>query len=510
MTTLNLNTVREFLLSKLGLYYDKKHERALMSKLSKAAIEFNFRDTNKFIEWLLKQEMNASQTKLLASSLTIGETYFFREEQAIDYLRLVFLPELIKQRKDKNKKIRIWSAGCSTGEEPYSLAITLQQTLPDYKSWDITILASDINPNFLNKARIGIYSNWSFRKTPESFKSKYFKAIDKNNYQIIDSVKEMVSFTHLNLASDDYPSPTNNTNNYDAIFCRNVLIYFSNDGINAVSKKFYKALNPDGMLAVSPVETPNFLNSSFFRVNVNGNTLFRKYANVNQNVKLKTLPKVDLARHRFPMPSSKKVSNPILKAKAQKTGKEITATKSLQVKKSTSVEDGTKSYKKALEYYAAGNFIEAETQLKKVEPKDKTTEQKILLLQARICADTNHLDKSEQCCTKVLEIDKINTEAHYLLATVYSEQEKYHETIQALNNLLFLNPDYVAAHFLLGNTYLKIGNVKYGVKHLCNAKKCLSKLNDNEIINDCDGLTALQLTMLIDGLSPNNLGIKSI
>ncbi len=276
MTHQNIGEIREFLLTKLGLAFAENREKELYQKLSKASKNFNFTDTDDFIDWLKNQPLNDKQIQLLASSLTVGETYFFREKKALDYLEFDYLPELIRQRKGKTQQLKIWSAGCATGEEPYSIAILLQRIIPDFKNWDITIHATDINPDFLNKGQKGVYSRWSFRKTPESFKTRYFKELDKNYFQINDSAKSLVTFFYLNLASDIYPSLQNNISNYDVILCRNVLIYFSSEGIKLVASKLYEALKNQGVLLVSPVETSSLLSSQFMPFLYKGYTLFKK------------------------------------------------------------------------------------------------------------------------------------------------------------------------------------------------------------------------------------------
>lgn len=498
MTEPNLNQIREFLLTKLGLDYQKKRERELYSKLSKAAKDFSFRDTNKFIDWLLQQQLNDSQTKLLASSLTIGETYFFREHKALDYIKQVHLPDLIRQRRGKNRKLKIWSAGCSTGEEPYSVAILLQQTIPDIKNWDITILATDINPTFLSKAIKGVYSEWSFRKTNESLKTGYFKKLKSNQYQINDSIKRMVTFSHLNLVSESYPSPQTNTNNFDIILCRNVLIYFSEEGTTAVAKKFYKALNINGMLAVSPVETSSLLSSSFSKVSFQGNTIFKKdplkKLNSNNADKKKYSINILDSKFDFPVVAKKETLLKLPKIDSQFPKEQV------KIEKSKVLKNTSESYNSALDYFNLGKLDEAEKLLNLLVTKEAVEQQNVLLLLAKVYAGKNQLDKSEEWCKKAINVDKINIEAYYLLSTIYSEQNKIKEAVQALNNILFLNPDFTIAHFLLGNICKKQGNIQSSVKHFENAKKCLEKVDENEIVHGSDGMSAGQLSSIIDSI----------
>lgn len=234
----------------------------LERRLGSAAREFGFKDIEACIQWLMSAPLTKSQIEILASYLTVGETYFFREKKSFEILEEQILPELIHSRQAE-RRLRIWSAGCCTGEEPYSLAILLSKMIFDLKDWNITILATDINPRFLQKATEGVYSEWSFRGTPPWIKEKYFKRTQKGHFEILPPIKEMVMFSHLNLAEDTYPSFLNNTNGLDIIFCRNVLMYFTPECVKKVIKNLYCSLMEGGWLIVSPSEAFNVHFSQF-------------------------------------------------------------------------------------------------------------------------------------------------------------------------------------------------------------------------------------------------------
>jgi chemotaxis protein methyltransferase CheR len=154
---IELSVVCEVIASRMGLHFPVERWPMLSRNLVSAAGEFGYNNINEFIQWLLSNSLNREQMKILAAHLTITETYFWREPQVFIALTDFILPELIKLKKKREKKIRIWSAGCSTGEEPYSIAIALHKTIPKIKDWNITILATDINTKALifNIIRIG-------------------------------------------------------------------------------------------------------------------------------------------------------------------------------------------------------------------------------------------------------------------------------------------------------------------------------------------------------------------
>ena len=184
--------------------------------------------------------------------LTNTESYFFRDQDQFTLLRNHIFPELI-QRKQTNKTIRICSAGCSSGEEPYSLAILLKEILPDIEEWNLTIWGMDINQEALAKAKTGIYRPWSFRRVDVEIVQRYFQ-VANNEYQLKNSIKQMVNFQNLNLVKDLFPSSKFELQTLDLILCRNVFIYFDESAIATVLNKFYDALEPLGYLITGHAE----------------------------------------------------------------------------------------------------------------------------------------------------------------------------------------------------------------------------------------------------------------
>jgi chemotaxis protein methyltransferase CheR len=186
----------------------------------------------------------------LVEALTIGETYFYRHRPYFDMLERTVLPEIIARRQD-SRRLRIWCAGCATGEEAYSLAIAVRGVLPDAQNWQVTLLATDLNRSFLARAEAGLYGEWSFRDTEPAFKTANFVA-EGRRYRIRPELRQMVRFGQLNLADDKYPSAAGGTAGVDLILCRNVLLYFAPELSQRVVKRFHTALAPGGWLVVGP------------------------------------------------------------------------------------------------------------------------------------------------------------------------------------------------------------------------------------------------------------------
>lgn len=161
----------------------------------------------------------------LIGELTVGETYFFRDAEAFSILQNTAIPFLVAARDDSDRILRLWSAGCSTGEEAYSLAIAADQALAGHPGWTYRVIGADLNEEFLQKATRAVYSAWSFRATSPSLRERYFEPHDDRSYVVAPRIRERVSFLRANLTRADAPPPAGGP--FDVVFCRNVLLYFA-------------------------------------------------------------------------------------------------------------------------------------------------------------------------------------------------------------------------------------------------------------------------------------------
>ena len=169
----NVEHINNFIEAKFGLYFPKERFNDLMRSLSNASKQKGI-DVEKYINLIILNKLSAQDLTDLATFLTIGETYFFRDKKLFEIMKQKIIPYIINSRRYSSRSLKIWSAGCSSGEEAYSIAILVKELIPDYENWDIKIIATDINQNSLSKARKAIYSEWSFRGVDSNFKDKYF------------------------------------------------------------------------------------------------------------------------------------------------------------------------------------------------------------------------------------------------------------------------------------------------------------------------------------------------
>lgn len=218
---------------------------------------------------LSTQQNREGELRLLLNELTIGETCLFRSQAQLDGLRKVILPELVADRtRQMVKRLRIWSAGCSTGEEPYTLAMTLlEESEGLLKGWQIDIAATDLNDNSIETAKIGIYGDYALRNTTDHYKRKYFVAAPEGKLQVRPEVKSCINFSRLNLQDD---AKMLFMKGMDAIFCCNVLIYFDNASKARVISHFFNNLAFGGYFFLGTSESLLRLNDQFHLVHFPG------------------------------------------------------------------------------------------------------------------------------------------------------------------------------------------------------------------------------------------------
>lgn len=244
-------------------------ERALLDAISASGA-----DGLEELYGLMCAEPTSPALQALLDALVIGESHFFRSGPQFNALSARVLPELIAKRRD-SRRLRIWSAGCSAGQEPYSVAILLERLLPDIDDWQLLILASDVSRSALEQARRGAYRRWSFREVAPEIERDYFIERGRER-ELLPRVRRRVSFASLNLADDRYPSPATNTVGMDLVLCRNVLIYFNEAASAGVLRRLGEAVCDGGWLVLGQAEAANATCEGFDARRVEGTILYQK------------------------------------------------------------------------------------------------------------------------------------------------------------------------------------------------------------------------------------------
>ncbi len=242
---------------KTGLFYENNKKYFVEKRIEKRAILLEMDSFNEYF-MMLKFETDTSEFYKLINDLTVNETYFFRDFPQLRNFAEDVLP-LVAKEKGSRKKIKIWCAACSTGEEAYTLSIILKEMLEVPQDWEIQLLASDINTEVLQSAKVGIYDSRAIKDVPPEYLEKYFTK-RKDKYLINLNIRQSVSFKRINLMDEKERSSINGC---DFIFCRNCLIYFDDVSRKSVVTSFYESLNPEGFLFLGHSESVGRISSSY-------------------------------------------------------------------------------------------------------------------------------------------------------------------------------------------------------------------------------------------------------
>ena len=465
----------------------------LESKLHSAMANYPFADVNLFITYILQNRNEPDVLRLLAIHFTVSETYFFREKPLFNFLP-GFLSALIREKRKTSKKIRIWSAGCSSGEEPYSLAILLHQLIPDITEWDIKIFATDINTLLIEKAGQGIYQKWSFRGVSETTKERYFLPISDLSYVIIDEIKRLVFFQEMNLIRCEYPSIISNIYNMDIIFCRNVLMYFGEDVRTNVLDAFYKTLSTDGCLFLALTELSYVGDSGYTITKESDVTYYQK----NISGKPRTLS------HETP-PNNEPLHKSGITNVIENDSANSPESSSVQTSESISILDWyqklterflNKEYKSVID--SLESLLEREADAFACN-EESLEAMFILMIKSQIYM--GNIQRAEYWAKIALKKTVLNHELYFLYAAALYRVAAYEEAISLLKKTLYLEPDFIAAHYLLLHTYQRTNREAEFYKALAILKKLLEPLEVNVTIDMFEKITTGTLKKIIHSLN---------
>lgn len=265
--------LRDLIYEKCGIFYADNKKYLVENRLTRRLEEYGFKTFEEYLYFLKYDTQRNHELSFLYDSITTNETSFFRNPPQLEAFEKGVLPLVVENlRKSSNSKLRIWSAACSTGEEPYTLAIMLLENRVIMSGISTEIMASDISEGVLSSARKGIYGNNSVRNTSKYHIDKYF-IINSDTYTVKPEVKNMVKFSNINLY-DQLKMKT--MKGFDVIFCRNVLIYFDDKAKKQIIASLYDSLNPNGYLFIGHSETLHNISRAFKLVNFNRMPVYKK------------------------------------------------------------------------------------------------------------------------------------------------------------------------------------------------------------------------------------------
>ena len=497
LSDIDYKRFRDLILARTGMLFGPRRRDALAHGLSAAAGRTDREDLGEYYRLLQWARTDSEPWDDLIGAITVGETYFFRNPAHFDALRQHILPDLVARRRD-DRRLRIWSAGCATGEEPYSLAILLRQLLPDIARWSISILATDINKQSLRQARQGRYHEWSFRQTDPAIRELYFTPQDEA-FELSPQVREMVTFAYLNLVEDSYPSLATNTNAMDLILCRNVAIYLPEAVIQEMAERFHRCLVLGGWLMVGAAEANDATYGQFAVRDFPGAIVYQKFAEP-----LALLPFPELRSEPFEFAQNMPVELRAEGAHPERSRRieepPLVCHEPLDFARGVPVEGQptllTDAYQEGLALLGQGQCEEAMARFLAHLEREPDFAPAYYQM-ARLHANRGRLEEARSWCQQAIERDPLLTEAHYILALVHQEEGTLEQAVARFSKTLYLDPNFVLAHFSLSNLYQQMDRRDGAARHRTQAIRLAAKMPADHVVPGSDGLIAARLLTMV-------------
>ncbi len=420
----------------------------------------HFESCSAYLGHLNASPKGSAEWRALAEQLTVNETFFFRNADNFLALAEIVLPERIRA-KAQTKQLRILSAGCSSGDEPYSLAIMVREALPDLDAWDVKIIGIDINPAILLKATKARYSEWSLRGTSEDVRRRYFRA-DGADFLLAPEIHKMVSFEERNLVDED---PLFwGALGCDLVFCRNVLMYFTPETARGVVRRISQALLPRGFLFLGHAETLRGITPEFHLCHTHDTFYYQQRDACDAAAKATwAAPPGEPTEDLLPavVESTANWVDVIRHAATRIATLDDARTRSPDqaAPKVTHSHPGSQSAVTApprawdlslvLEAVRQERFADA-LELIGSLPADSHEDPDALLLRAVLLTNHGRLNESEEVCRRLLALDELNAGAHYLMALCREHDGDANGAIEHGLTAIYLDPGFAMPHLHLG------------------------------------------------------------
>jgi chemotaxis protein methyltransferase CheR len=445
---------------RLGLHFDET-KSALLEDVLRQRLEATGQSCDGYLQ-LLEQEAVSAETGALARSLTVGETYFFRNRDHFRAVAELVLPECLRSGK---QRLRVLSAGCSSGEEAYSLAILARSALPG-TAFELEIRGVDVNPAALDKARHARFSSWALRETPADVQQRWFRPAGRE-FLLDESLRGAVEFEQRNLAAED--GELWQPGRYELIFCRNVLMYFVPEVAQAVVARMARALVPGGYLFLGHAETLRGLSQEFHLCHTHGTF----YYQLGARGRARPEPVCPAPAPRFdPLPLPLVDASDSWVDAIRKAAERIQALSARGPALDARASAPSWDLPGALELLRRERFGEA-LQLVRSFPSESGRDPDVLLLQAVLLAHNAELGAAEQVCHRLLALDELNAGAHYVLALCREGAGDRRAAIEQDQVAVYLAPSFAMPRLHLGLLARRAGERETASRELAQALQLL-------------------------------------
>jgi chemotaxis protein methyltransferase CheR len=479
----------------LGFAFEHDRREHLAVAAAARAAELGLEGIDAYLERLQAAESRREEVARLAETVTVTETFFFRNPDQLTALVEAVLPERARRG---GQRLRILCAGCASGEEPYSLAIALREGVPDLDAWNVQILGIDVNRAMLAKAKRGIYSQWSLRATPEAIKKRYFRGRG-NELELEPEVRELVTFRAHNLAEHDplfYRALA-----CDAILCRNVIMYFTPAAMARVVARLTEALLPGGFLFLGHAETLRGLSHDYHLCHTHETFYYqRREPGVPQSIRFapsQPLP----APEPDELPAAVADATSWFEAIQRATHRVTELTTSDAQQSSTGGGErraGTPSATElapVLELMRRERFGEARTLLEALPPAS-VKHPDALLFSAVLLTNDGRLAEAERACERLLEVDELHAGAHYLKALCREHAGDARGALEHDEVAVHLDPTFAMPHLHAGLMARRAGNALVARRELGQAQALLEREETARLVLFGGGFSREALTAL--------------
>lgn len=429
---------------------------------------FGYGDCAQYLHAL--EQGHAAPLEYLISGVTVGESYFFRDSEQIELLRRELLPQMISAKRAAcDLSLRVWSAGCSHGQEIYTIALLLLELIPDIEKWRIHLLGTDINSDAVARAMRGRYSEWSFRATPAAVCERWF-APAGHEHEIHPAIRSMVRFAYLNLTVDAYPSILSETNAMDLILCRNVFIYLDRRAVRRCMAQYAHCLIDQGVLMLGASDPIDYKHAELRLVQNESAGYFRKFSPATNAVPAfvqAATPPLLQAPIFANIAVSREAPQGRIEPVFQKPDFDMD-----EIVRLLKDSAWSEALAKAEEACSGGG-----------ESSD------LWQVRAKALANLGHAEQALQACEQSLRLDPVNKHAYLIQGLILAELDRLPEAEAALRRTLYLDRSFLEAHYELGMLRVRARDIGGALKSLGNALRQAQAGDPERELHNASGMT---------------------
>jgi chemotaxis protein methyltransferase CheR len=479
---------RDWIHKHSGIYLEDNKLDSLRISLVSRATRFGFVDYDEYYRMLVSSD---DEFKELMNLVTINETSFFRFPAQFEALRDRVIPEILASKSKVSHSFRVWSAGCSTGEEPYTLAMTLLDSAVSGAGLRLEVLGTDVSTSALERARKAVYPARSLANVSQTVVQRWFEPVP-GGHRPIERVRDLVKFSYHNLVKEPYPTAL--LSSWDVIFCRNVTIYFRLESTKRVVNNFFESLNPGGYLFIGHSETLSAISDRFEAVEIGGVFLYRKplprrlfsfdiaadksekTAQTHRRGVTTRMPRTSTHAkpstvRRETSARPKRQNSPVGSVAGGTNAAEESAAADADVVVQTA-EAAIAEAKALLESARPAEAREAAEKALAIEPRNVQA----ILVRAYANADSGDFDAATADANAALAIDPLLAPARYVLGIIYQRAGDERAALGEFKRTIYIDHEFVLAHFNAANIYRGRGAVEDACREYENA---LSALRSN-------------------------------